>query len=128
MPSSDDTVYRLVSLSPQIPQANPSIGRIAVRQDSQTGKREIRTRGSPHNRQSEGNRVVNRLSAIAFSRKSEGFFSDGLLTSRIRSPLLLKTNLPRPDRAPQASLGGTVMSIKVRRSARNRRRRGKPTI
>jgi hypothetical protein len=79
--------------SPQIPHTVPCRGRKSYKQASQTGRREILTRGAPHRRQSEGNRVAKRLSAAALTQETKTG-STLALVARVRSSLLLKTNLP----------------------------------
>lgn len=78
----------------------PAIGRTADRHSSQTGRREILTRGALHRRQLAGNKVANRLSATVFTQETTpgcaAVLSRGF---RVWSVLLLKTNLLRPGRA-----------------------------
>src|SRR3974390_486409 len=77
------------------------MGRIASRQGTQTGKREILTRGFPQMRQSEGKKVANRLSASRSARgASEGCRgTDPSRIARVRSPVLLKTPSRRLKRS-----------------------------
>lgn len=81
-------------------QTPPAIGRIADRHSSQTGSREMLTRGTPQRRQSEGNRVANRLSAITLTRETNelGLATSLVPVARVGYLLLLKTSLPRSGR------------------------------
>jgi len=76
------------------------MGRTADKHSSQTGRREILTRGALHRRQLAGNKVANRLSATVFIQETTpgcaAVLSRGF---RVWSVLLLKTNLLRPGRA-----------------------------
>lgn len=86
--------------SPQIEQVLPLMGRMDDKQSRHTGRREMLVRGAPHKRQSEGNSVANRLSAIAVEERARReakelrCSADLALEARIGSPLLLKTVLP----------------------------------
>ena len=95
-------------------QVPPAIGRISDRHCSQTGRREIFTRGALHKRQVEGNKVANRLSATVFIQDNRtpgcaAVLSRGL---RVWSVLLLKTNLLRPGCASCVAPGGIFFSIR----------------
>ena len=73
------------------------MGRISKRHSSQTGRREIFTRGALQRRQLAGNSVANKLSATVFIQDNRvpgcaAVLSRGL---RVWSVLLLKTNLLR---------------------------------
>src|SRR5690348_13838847 len=90
-------MYGVINRSPQITHVPPAIGRISNKHSSQTGRREIFTRGALHRRQLAGNRVANRLSATVFIQDNRtpgcaAVLSRGL---RVGSVLLLKTNLLR---------------------------------
>src|SRR5215475_1395424 len=105
----------------------PTIGRIPDRHSSQTGKREIFTRGALQRRQLAGNRVANRLSATVFIQDNTipgcaAVLSRGL---RVWSVLLLKTNLLRPGRASCIAPGRIFFSIRGgHRRAQHIERRG----
>ena len=95
-------------------QVPPVIGRISNKHSSQTGRREIFTRGVLHRRQLAGNKVANRLSATVFiqDNRTPGcavVLSRGL---RVWSALLLKTNLLRPGRASCIAPGRIFFSIR----------------
>jgi len=95
-------------------QVPPAIGRISDRHSSQTGRREIFTRGALHRRQLAGNKVANRLSATVFIQDSTtpgcaAVLSRGL---RVWSVLLLKTNLLRPGWASCVAPGRIFFSIR----------------
>src|SRR6185295_10989386 len=79
-------------------QTPPAIGRMADRQSSQTGRREILIRGEPQRQQSAGNRVANRLSTAPLNHETrKACLPAGLVSgSRIWSSLLLKTDLHVP--------------------------------
>src|SRR5262249_49004693 len=84
------------------------MGRIAERHSGQTGRRETLVRGMPQTRQSEEKKVANRLSAMPFSDETSVEPSPlcpdrALFWARIKSPLLLKTSLPRPHRCLDSS-------------------------
>jgi hypothetical protein len=95
----------------------PAIGRISDRHAAQTGRREMLTKGVPQRRQSEGKRVANRLSTRPLTEEatmdtSEPSRGSTLLpVARIGSPLLLKTNLPRPPGATRSASGRILFSI-----------------
>ena len=106
----------------------PVIGRMAERHSRQTGRREIFTRGAPQRRQSEGNRVANKLSARPPAQETnEECFAKSLVSlvtmpvpvARIGDILLLKTSLPRPGRANGGPTGRICFSITARHAARN---------
>lgn len=65
-------------------------------------------RGIPQSRQSDGNRVAKRLSATPFTDETREETSklslSVLVPARVMSPLLLKTNLPRPGASGGSSL------------------------
>ena len=98
-------------------QVPPAMGRTADKHSSQTGRREIFTRGVPQRRQSAGNRVAKRLSAILLAHKTKGLSFAAILVALARawSPLLLKTNLLRPAYACWAITGRVVSSIRFGR-------------
>ena len=85
------------------------MGWIESRQLSQTGRREIRTRGAPHMRQSAGNSVAKRLSAISVAHETKrGPLATVLAcVARVRSQLLLKTT----SRHPEGTLGPPARRI-----------------
>src|SRR5277367_6311682 len=94
------TTYRPGKRSPQREQSFAIIGRIVDRHSWQTGSREILVRGLLQMRQSEGNSVVNRLSARPFITAAHldggntlPLSATSILRARVWSPLLLKTNL-----------------------------------
>ena len=68
------------------------MGCMESRQTSQTGRREIRTRGSPQMRQSAGNSVAKRLSARTAARATIAVPRVPVGVARVRSQLLLKTS------------------------------------
>ena len=78
--------------SPQTEQRPPAMGCMESRQTSQTGRREIRTRGSPQMRQSTGNSVAKRLSARTAARATIAVPTVPVGVARVRSQLLLKTS------------------------------------
>ena len=73
------------------------------------------TSGAPQRRQSEGNRVANRLSATLFIHETSNLsgWAGPVSLGRIWSSLLLKTNLLRPSRTVGASAGRIPFSIKA---------------
>src|SRR6266404_220381 len=97
--------------SPQISHVVPRIGLMQETHCGHTGKREIFSKGVPQIRQSEGKRAANKpwatVAAPAFAkftrlrpagspeRPNLGFGIGGTVV-RIVSPVLLKTDLPRP--------------------------------
>jgi len=103
--------------SPQIEQTPSPIGRMSDRHSTQTGSRKILTRGAPQRRQSEGKSVANKLSATPLTEETNEDTRERLRATtlvpaaRIGSPLLLKTNLPRPARARGATSGRICFSI-----------------
>src|SRR5271167_1540777 len=102
-------------------QSPPVIGRIALRQFSQTGNREMLIRGVPHRRQSEGNNVANRPAAMPLAQETHGLSCATTLVpvARIGVPLLLKTILPRPAVATGAPTGRIFLSIAALQAGRN---------
>jgi hypothetical protein len=73
------------------------MGCTADKHSSQTGRREILTRGALQRRQLAGNKVANRLSATVFSQETTPSCAAVLCRGfRVWSVLLLKTNLLRP--------------------------------
>ena|GEM_PF-6777417 len=98
------------SRSPQMSQSFPSSGFRAEIHSSQTGNREMLVRKALQRRHSEGKIVANRLSAMPRSQDA-GSLSRAALsvaTARVRSPVLLKTNLPRPGTSPRKRPAGRV--------------------
>src|SRR5215469_11962774 len=96
--------------SPQRSHVSAAIRRMAARQVSQTGRREILSRGSPQRRQSDGKNAAKRPRAAELvpeaverhnfrkdgSQNRRGSALEGGKTvERVMSPVLLKTNLPR---------------------------------
>ena len=87
--------------SPQTEQMPSAIGRISERHASQTGSREMLIKGVEQIRQSEGKRVAKRLSARLLADETTMDTSEpyrgatSVPVTRIGSPLLLKTSLPR---------------------------------
>src|SRR5207249_8785576 len=79
------------------------MGRSRATHSSHTGKREILTRGAPRRRQSEGNNVAKTHSAMPLTEETneDAICRATTLVPEARnwSPLLLKTNLPRPAAA-----------------------------
>src|SRR5258708_38363326 len=89
--SSPANAWGLISRCPQIEQRPPSMGWIASRQFSHTGRRDIRIKDSPQMRQSAGNNVAKRLSATSPAQEAK---EDPLATvfasvARVLSSLLL---------------------------------------
>src|SRR5579863_2333222 len=80
----------LINRSPQMEQSPPVIGRIAPRQSSQTGSREMLMRGAPQRRQSEGNNVAKRPAATPLAHETHGLSCSTSLVpvARIGVPLL----------------------------------------
>ena len=109
---------------------------MSERHAGQTGSREILIKGVPHRRQSEGKRVAKRLSATPLTEETRMDTSEPsrgstlLPVARIGSPLLLKTNLPRPPGAARPASGRTFLSIAGRivpgNETTSRRLRGVP--
>ena len=87
--------------SPQTEQMPCAIGCISERHASQTGSREMLIKGVEQIRQSEGKRVANKLSARLLADDTTMDTSEpyrgatSVPVTRIGSPLLLKTSLPR---------------------------------
>jgi hypothetical protein len=77
------------------------MGRIPERQDWQTGRRVMLRRGLLQRRQSDGNSVAKRLSAIPLAQNARepGGSTTAAPEARIGSALLLKTILLGPDEA-----------------------------
>lgn len=102
------------SRSPQMAQSFPSSGFRTETHSSQTGNREMFVRKALQRRHSEGKIVANRLSAMPRSQDA-GSLSRAALsvaTARVRSPVLLKTNLPRPGKiAAQAARRTRRLSV-----------------
>jgi hypothetical protein len=96
--------------SPQTRQVVPVIGRIAARQSLHTGRREALRSGSLQIRQSPGKSVAKRLAAALLNHEVEELLRAEPLTSgaRVRSSLLLKTNLPHSADQVVASIAGRI--------------------
>src|SRR5450755_3534469 len=111
------------SRSPHITQKLPCMGRIAEMHSSQTGNREILVRKESQRRHSEGKIVANRLSAMPRSQEAGSLSIATLLVEpgRVRPPLLLKTNLPRPGGSQRLPPDAPDTSIAVGHIARNAR-------
>lgn len=77
-------------------------------------------RGEPQRRQSEGNRVANKLSAIPFTRETRGFDLAKSLVPRFRvgCPVLLKTNLLTEPAYALAQYSGAELRYAMRRFLR----------
>lgn len=88
------------------------MGRIAFKQAGHTGSREIFSREAPQRRQSEGNSAANKLWATRAAPETAKWNRSCPAETgrRFVSPVLLKTDLPRP--APgQAPAGRLASSI-----------------
>lgn len=89
-------------------QTPSAMGWMDERQSSHTGSREMLTRGAPQMRQSEGNKVANRLSAMLPAEETNDatnalcFVTALDPLARVGYSLLLKTSLPRPAGATGA--------------------------
>src|SRR5579872_161393 len=123
-PGATESAYEPDSRSPHTEQSPPAIGRIAERQSSQTGKREMLTRGWWQISQSEGNNVANKAAATPLApetKQETNRLSRFTLVSgdRFWVPLLLKTILPRPTDASGARIGRILFSIAMPHPERN---------
>jgi hypothetical protein len=78
-------------------------------------------RGAPQRRQSEGNKVAKRASAIPLAHETSGLSRGETLVpvARIEVPLLLKTILLHPAAATGAPTGGILFSIAALDAGRN---------
>ena len=118
-PSAATEAYGVISLSPQIAQTPPAIGRMSERHARQTGRREILIKGAPQRRQSEGKSVAKRLSATPLTEETRQDTSELpggptlVPVARIGFPLLLKTNLPCSPGSRQPQNSRIFLSIAV---------------
>ena len=95
------------------------MGWMESKQTSQTGRREIRIRGSPQMRQSAGNSVAKRLSARTAVRAMIAVPTVPVCVARVRSQLLLKTSShhSKDTHSPELILSSIAVPSALRQSA-----------